>query len=32
HTFEQTFDSSGVVLYYCAPHRTLGMRGAIIVE
>jgi halocyanin-like protein len=32
HTFEQTFDSPGVVLYHCRPHEALGMKGAIIVE
>lgn len=31
-TFEQTFDNSGYVLYYCEPHRSTGMRGAVIVE
>ncbi len=30
--FEQTFSESGTVLYYCAPHKALGMKGAIIVE
>lgn len=31
-TFEQTFESSGVVTYNCSPHLSLGMKGAIIVE
>lgn len=31
HTFEQTFDSTGVVKYYCAPHQTMGMKGAVAV-
>ena len=30
-TFEQTFESSGVITYYCTPHRGVGMKGAIIV-
>lgn len=29
HTFTQTFDSSGARLYYCEPHRSVGMKGAI---
>ncbi|MUW14433.1 halocyanin domain-containing protein, partial [Halorubrum sp. CBA1125] len=29
HTFEQTFDSAGIELYYCTPHRANGMLGAI---
>ena len=32
HTFEQTFDESGNVRYYCNPHRTSGMKGGVIVE
>jgi halocyanin-like protein len=31
-TFEHTFEESGAYLYYCAPHRALGMKGAVIVE
>lgn len=31
-TFEQTFDEAGTVLYYCNPHKSLGMKGAIVVE
>jgi len=31
-TFEQTFEESGVVTYYCGPHDALGMRGALVVE
>ncbi|EMA08188.1 halocyanin domain-containing protein [Haloferax denitrificans] len=31
HTFEQTFDSTGVYTYVCTPHKTLGMKGAIVV-
>ena len=30
-TFEQTFDSEGVVKYYCNPHRALGMKGVVVV-
>ncbi|MFB6096323.1 MAG: halocyanin domain-containing protein [Haloferacaceae archaeon] len=31
-TFEQTFDDAGTVEYYCMPHRTMGMKGVIVVE
>ena len=30
--FTRTFDGSGVAFYYCSPHRTLGMKGGIVVE
>lgn len=30
-SFEQTFESSGVGLYRCEPHQSIGMKGAIIV-
>jgi halocyanin-like protein len=30
-TFTQTFDEEGVYLYYCSPHRSLGMKGAVVV-
>jgi halocyanin-like protein len=30
-TFEQTFDSEGVVKYFCTPHRALGMKGVVVV-
>ncbi|MDZ7745607.1 MAG: halocyanin domain-containing protein [Halobacteriales archaeon] len=30
--FEQSFDNTGVGLYYCRPHRSLGMEGGLIVE
>ncbi|MFD1634958.1 halocyanin domain-containing protein [Haloplanus ruber] len=30
-TFEQTFDSEGVVKYYCTPHQALGMKGVVVV-
>lgn len=30
--FDYTFDESGVYLYACTPHRSVGMRGAVVVE
>jgi halocyanin-like protein len=30
--FERTFEEAGVALYYCTPHRSLGMKGGIVVE
>ena len=30
-TFEQTFDSTGISKYYCEPHLSLGMKGAVVV-
>lgn len=30
--FVRTFDETGVALYYCTPHRALGMKGGIVVE
>lgn len=32
YTFRQTFDDHGVTKYYCTPHESLGMKGAIVVE
>jgi halocyanin-like protein len=32
HTFEHQFEESGVVQYYCQPHKPAGMKGAIVVE
>lgn len=32
YTFEQTVDQAGVFKYACTPHRTLGMKGAIVVQ
>jgi halocyanin-like protein len=32
YTFSHTFDSAGTYKYACTPHRTLGMKGAIVVE
>lgn len=29
HTFEHRFGEPGVSLYYCSPHRSLGMKGAV---
>jgi serine/threonine-protein kinase len=29
HTFEQSFDDTGVQLYVCEPHKAQGMKGAI---
>jgi halocyanin-like protein len=31
HTFEQTFESEGVVKYYCNPHKVMGMKGVVVV-
>ena len=31
-TFEHTFESAGNNPYYCTPHQSLGMHGAVIVE
>ncbi|HET7322889.1 MAG TPA: halocyanin domain-containing protein [Halococcus sp.] len=30
-TYKKTLDQSGTHLYYCEPHRHLGMKGAVIV-
>ncbi|MFB6222722.1 MAG: halocyanin domain-containing protein [Haloarcula sp.] len=30
-TFEQTLDGEGIHKYFCKPHRSLGMRGAVVV-
>ncbi|WP_251343178.1 halocyanin domain-containing protein [Haloplanus halophilus] len=30
-TFEHTFESEGVVQYFCQPHRALGMKGVVVV-
>ncbi|WP_158059235.1 halocyanin domain-containing protein [Halorussus halophilus] len=32
YTFSHTFESSGTYKYYCEPHKTMGMKGAIVVE
>jgi halocyanin-like protein len=31
-TFTHTFDEAGTHRYYCTPHRSLGMKGAVVVE
>lgn len=31
NTFEHTFEESGIHKYYCDPHRTAGMKGAVVV-
>ena len=28
--FERTFDTDGISKYYCGPHRTMGMKGAVV--
>lgn len=30
-TFSQTFEETGLVKYYCNPHKPMGMRGVVIV-
>jgi len=32
HTFEHTFEESGVYTYVCTPHEAVGMKGAVYVE
>lgn len=31
-TFEHTFETAGTFYYYCEPHRSMGMKGAVIVS
>lgn len=31
-TYEKTLDQPGTHLYYCEPHRRLGMKGAVVVS
>ena len=31
-TFEHTFEEAGTYRYACTPHRSLGMKGAVVVE
>ncbi|WP_435079602.1 halocyanin domain-containing protein [Halococcus sp. AFM35] len=31
HTFTHTFEKKGAVKYACVPHRSMGMRGAVLV-
>ncbi|MBV0925869.1 halocyanin domain-containing protein [Halomicroarcula limicola] len=30
-TFEQTFEETGVVKYFCLPHKSMGMKGVVVV-
>ena len=30
-TFQHTFETAGTVFYYCEPHKSMGMKGAVIV-
>jgi len=30
-TFEQTFEDEGVVKYFCMPHKSMGMKGVVVV-
>ena len=32
HTFEHAFESAGTYKYACTPHKTMGMKGAVVVE
>jgi halocyanin-like protein len=32
YTFEHTFSETGTYKYVCTPHRTLGMKGVVVVE
>lgn len=32
HTFQQSFEEPGTVLYVCVPHEGVGMKGAIVVD
>jgi len=32
HTFEYTFEESGTYEYACTPHRSMGMKGAVVVS
>ena len=29
--YEHTFEEDGIYKYYCAPHKSLGMKGAVVV-
>jgi len=31
-TFKHTFEESGIHKYFCNPHRTAGMKGAVVVK
>ena len=30
-TFEHAFDAAGTFFYYCEPHKSMGMKGAVVV-
>jgi halocyanin-like protein len=30
-TFQYTFETAGTSYYYCAPHKSMGMKGAVVV-
>lgn len=30
--YSRTFDESGIALYHCEPHLSLGMKGSVVVE
>jgi len=32
HTFSHTFDATGATKYFCMPHKTMGMKGVVVVE
>jgi len=32
YSHEHTFETAGTYLYYCSPHREVGMKGAVVVE
>jgi len=32
HVYEHTFEVAGRYDYYCAPHRSIGMRASVVVE
>jgi halocyanin-like protein len=32
HTFEHTFDTTGTYKYFCSPHKSMGMKGVVVVE
>ena len=32
HTFSYTFEETGTYKYSCQPHKTLGMKGVVVVE
>ncbi|MDY6780150.1 MAG: halocyanin domain-containing protein [Halobacteria archaeon] len=31
-TYSHTFDTAGTYKYFCTPHRSLGMKGVVVVE